>query len=100
MREYKRMAVSSLQPDPEQPRKHFDESDLLALGQNMKQHGQQVPLVVTGNTILDGERRWRAAPLFGISDLDVVALSSRPTPIELRVIQMSIDAHRSSLSPI
>jgi ParB family chromosome partitioning protein len=100
MREYKRVAISSLQPDPEQPRKHFDESDLFALGQNMKQHGQQVPLIVFGSTILDGERRWRAAQVVGISELDVVALSSRPTPTGLRLLQMSIDAHRTGLSPI
>jgi ParB/RepB/Spo0J family partition protein len=100
MREFKRIAVSALQPDLDQPRKDFDEAGLLALGQSVKEYGQQIPLIVHGKTILDGERRWRAAQLAGIDELDVIVLSTRPTATELRLLQMSIDAHRASLSPI
>jgi ParB family transcriptional regulator, chromosome partitioning protein len=98
MRELKRVPVSSLRPDPGQPRKHFDETQLLALGQNMMRVGQQVPLIVCGNTILDGERRWRAAQLVGMTELDVVMLASRPTTAELRILQLSIDIHDADLS--
>ena len=98
MRELKRVTVSGLKPDPDQPRKQFDESELLALGQSMKQHGQQVPIILCGSTIIDGERRWRAAQTAGISELDAVVLASRPTATELRLLQMSIDAHRVCLS--
>jgi ParB family chromosome partitioning protein len=46
MRELKRIPISSLRPDPDQPRQHFDEAELLALAENMKEHGQQVPVIV------------------------------------------------------
>jgi ParB/RepB/Spo0J family partition protein len=48
--------------------------------------------------LLDGARRWRAAPLAGIHELDAIVLASRPSPTELRLLQMSLDAHRASLS--
>jgi ParB family chromosome partitioning protein len=100
MRELKRVPISSLLPDPDQPRKQFDETELLALGNNMKRIGQQVPAITWDKTILDGERRWRAAQLVGIAELDVIVLATRPTVTELRLLQMCIDAHRASLSPI
>lgn len=50
--------------------------------------------------LLDGARRWRAAQLAGIDELDAIVLASRPSPTELRLLQLSIDAHRVSLTPI
>lgn len=46
MRELKRVPVSSLRPDSEQPRKEISEAELIALAENMKKHGQQVPVIV------------------------------------------------------
>jgi ParB/RepB/Spo0J family partition protein len=92
-----RRKTSSLRRNPEQPRKEFGESDLIALGQNMQKHGQQIPLIVHDDMIVDGERRWRAAQAVGIPELDVIVMTSR-TPMALRVVQMSIDAHRSNLT--
>lgn len=46
MRELKRVPISSLRPDPDQPRKEFSEAELLALAENMKEHGQQIPVIV------------------------------------------------------
>jgi ParB/RepB/Spo0J family partition protein len=99
MRELKRIAISSLRPDPDQPRKRFDEAELVALGNSLKQHGQHVPIITVANQIIDGERRWRAAQIVGgIDALDALVLASRPTATELRLLQMSIDAHRSNLT--
>src|SRR5580704_6155636 len=100
MRELKRILVSCLRPDPDQPRKQFGEAELLALAKNMKQFGQQVPLIVFDKMLMDGERRWRAAPLVGIAELDVIELPARPTATELRLLQISLDVHRASLSPM
>jgi ParB/RepB/Spo0J family partition protein len=92
------VAVKDIYPDPQQPRKHFDEGYLLGLGQNMARHGQQVPVIVHADgsrfVLLDGERRWRAAQLAGIAELDAVVLAKKPTPVELRILQMSIDVHK------
>lgn len=60
-------------PNPDQPRKHFDEESLKELAASIKQYGIVQPLVVTkqadGYIIIAGERRWRAA---GLAGLDVV----------------------------
>jgi ParB family chromosome partitioning protein len=104
MRDREQIPVEKLMPDPDQPRKHFDEGELLALGENMLAHGQMVPLIAymaPGSklyTLLDGERRWRAAQLVGIKQLDVIVLGERPTPLSLHVLQMSLEAHKVGLS--
>ena len=54
MREQKRIPVADIDRDREQPRKHFDEAELLALGQNMKAVGQQVPVIVVEVEVEEG----------------------------------------------
>jgi ParB family chromosome partitioning protein len=99
MRQLKRIPIADLRPDPEQPRKSFDEAALLALADNMKQHGQAVPLIVHDGIILDGERRWRASSLVnGLTALDALVLEARPSATELHLLQMSLDVHRSNLT--
>lgn len=59
---------SCVQPDPNQPRKHFDNAGIEDLAKNLKENGQLQPIVVTDlgggeYQIIAGERRWRAATL-------------------------------------
>jgi ParB family chromosome partitioning protein len=110
MRELKRISVSDIERDPEQPRKLFDEQELVSLGQNMLAHGQQVPVIVyspeVGNgdgkgrrfRLLDGERRWRGAQLAVIGELDAIILAQRPNDTALHVLQMSLEAHKQGLT--
>ncbi len=57
--------ITRLAPDPQQPRKHFDEAALAELAQSIKAHGIVQPLIVAKNgsnyIIIAGERRYRAA---------------------------------------
>ncbi len=59
------IAVAAIRPNPEQPRKHFDESALGELADSVAQHGVLQPILVRadgdGFLIIAGERRWRAA---------------------------------------
>ena len=61
------LAVGALTPDPNQPRKAFDEKALQALADSIGERGILQPILVRqdGNrvVIVDGERRWRAAKL-------------------------------------
>jgi ParB family transcriptional regulator, chromosome partitioning protein len=104
MGERRKIPVKETVPDPEQPRKQFGESEGLELGKNMVSVGQLVPVIVywvatlKRYVLLDGERRWRAAQLVGIEELDAIVLPERPTETKLRVLQMSLEAHRIGLS--
>ncbi|MFE0765391.1 ParB/RepB/Spo0J family partition protein [Streptomyces smyrnaeus] len=74
----KRVPVDRVDADPNQPRKHFDEAKLTELAGSMKRIGQQQPVSVRYNaatrryTLIMGERRWRAAKIAGLTELDAV----------------------------
>jgi ParB family chromosome partitioning protein len=102
MREYKRVAVSDIVRDEQQPRGDFDPAGLWALGGSLKCPGQLVPviLLVLGAIykLIDGERRWRAAQLVGLTHLDAIVFQEPPSAVELMVVQASLDVHRADLS--
>jgi|GEM_PF-2080594 len=111
MRELQRVLVADIEPDPEQPRKQFNASNLLGLGKSMLSVGQLVPVIVycrevlasdkrARKFILDGECRWRAAQLVGITELDAIMLSERPADTALHLLQMSLEVHKVGLSPM
>lgn len=62
-----------IDPDPDQPRQHFDAAALQELADSMTATGQAVPITVkpAGDrfVIVTGERRWRAAQLLGWSTI-------------------------------
>lgn len=100
----RKVAVNLIDPDPEQPRKDFDEAALSSLAANLKAIGQLVAVILLAVgerfVVLDGERRWRAANLAAITHLNAVVLTERPSAVQLRIMQMSLDAHRKNLSAI
>lgn len=44
--ETKDIPIDLIVPDPDQPRKHFDEAELMALAENLKAVGQAIPIIV------------------------------------------------------
>ena len=74
-----KVAVARLVPDPQQPRKHFDEEALTELSESIHRHGIVQPLIVarngSGYIIIAGERRYRAAQLLGLKDVPVIVRS-------------------------
>ena len=63
--------VFKIIPNPNQPRKHFDEEALQELASSIKLHGVIQPLVVNKSDndqylIIAGERRWRASKMAGL----------------------------------
>jgi ParB/RepB/Spo0J family partition protein len=63
------IAISQIDPDPHQPREHFDLNALEGLAASMAEIGLAVPILVRPDgerfVIVHGERRWRAAGLIG-----------------------------------
>jgi ParB family transcriptional regulator, chromosome partitioning protein len=55
------LSLSDLQPDPEQPRKYFDELALAELKSSIEQHGILQPIIVrqySGPRFQDNSLRW------------------------------------------
>lgn len=72
----RRVRVDSIQPDPNQPRKTFDEQSLSELAQSIQSIGIVQPPVVrscdSGFILISGERRWRAARQLGLEMIEVI----------------------------
>lgn len=70
------LSLDQIEPDPNQPRRHFDGQALEELARSIKERGVIQPLVVrpSGNRfrLVAGERRWRASKLAGLRDVPVV----------------------------
>jgi len=72
------MAVASIQPNPDQPRRHFDDAALDELGRSIAERGLIQPIVVrphpagAGYQIVAGERRWRAAQRAQLHEVPVL----------------------------
>lgn len=68
--------ISSVEPNLNQPRRHFDEDALMELSESIKQYGVLQPLLVSDKKdyfeIIAGERRWRAAKMAGLKEVPVV----------------------------
>lgn len=70
------VSVDAINPDPNQPRKSFDEESLLELAESIRAVGIiQPPVVRTrgeGYLLISGERRWRAASQLGMRTIEVI----------------------------
>ena len=70
------MPVSSIEPHPDQPRRHFDEEALDELAASITTRGLIQPIVVRPHghryQIVAGERRWRAAQRARLHEIPVI----------------------------
>lgn len=74
-REIKTVNIESLKPDPDQPRKEFDEDALKAQGASYLEHGVINPIEVDENMmIITGESRWKAAKSAGLKEVPVIVI--------------------------
>lgn len=78
---YRELPIYKVEPNPDQPRREFDEEELQALADSISVHGIIQPLTVREldsgyYQIIAGERRWRAARLAGLSDIPVVVIKA------------------------
>ena len=94
--------ITKIQPDPEQPRRFFDEKALAELAASIKEHGIVQPVVVTPHgkefMIVAGERRWRAAKLAGLETVPAIVRSlNGQHRLEISLIE---NLQRRDLNPI
>src|ERR687893_1084832 len=101
--ELRELPVDLIAPNPDQPRRTFDEEALVALAASLRDRGVLQPVLVrpvAGGTyeLIAGERRWRAAQL---AELDTVPALIRPhddaESLELALIE---NMAREDLNPL
>ena len=97
------LPIQKIEPNPDQPRKVFDEEELLALSDSIARHGLIQPIAVRAAgggyyQIVAGERRWRAARMAGLREVPVVILEADDrTLMELALIE---NLQRQDLNPM
>ena len=95
--------IEEIVPNPQQPRKYFDDEKLKELVDSIRENGIIQPVVVqkTGDNkyeLVVGERRWRAAKQAGLNKIPVVVREISPTQsLALAIIE---NIHRQDLNPI
>ena len=70
------VSISEIHPNPNQPRTHFNETELEELSESIRAHGVLQPLLVrkddSGYEIIAGERRYQASKIAGLEEVPVV----------------------------
>lgn len=84
--------LTSVEPNPDQPRKEFDQAALEELAASIKEQGVLQPLLVeawsSGYRIVAGERRWRACQLAGLTEVPVLVRSfTEESRMEIALIE-------------
>ena len=98
------LPLREIEPDPDQPRKRFDEAALAELAASIQENGLLQPIAVrpkplgAGYLIIAGERRWRAARLAGLDE--VPALVKDVTDEQAAALALIENLQREDLDPI
>lgn len=101
----KPIPLVQISPNPDQPRKIFNEKELSELADSIKENGVLQPIIlrtVKGKTylyeIVAGERRYRAAQIAGLSEIPaLVKTLSDKNAAEIALIE---NVQRENLNPI
>ncbi|MBU2613443.1 ParB/RepB/Spo0J family partition protein [Patescibacteria group bacterium] len=99
----RKIGVDLIEPNPHQPRSHFEHGALEDLVGSIKEHGILQPLVVTMKMdgryeLIAGERRLRAAKIAGFDTVPaIVRTATEQQKMELALIE---NVQRADLNPI
>ena len=101
----RKVPIEFIRPNPRNPRKVFDDSQLAELSDSIRERGLIQPIVVRGLPnladafeIIAGERRWRAAQRAGLHEVPIVVLeASDQQSLELAIVE---NVQRADLNPI
>jgi len=95
--------ITEVEPNQDQPRKHFDEEALKDLSESIKEHGVLQPILVVekadgGYELVAGERRFRASKLIGLTTMPaIVKKMDDQQKLEVALIE---NIQREDLNPI
>lgn len=95
--------VASVSPNPNQPRRHFDEESLTELSASIAEMGVLQPILVRpveggAFELIAGERRWRAAQRAGLTTIPaVIRMTDDATSVEQALVE---NLHRQDLTAL
>lgn len=97
--------IEMISPNPDQPRRTFDEEALSELANSIREKGVIQPLIVRAHPskaghyeIVAGERRWRASQLAQLHELPVIVRDLSDTEVlEVAIIE---NIQRADLNPL
>ncbi len=95
--------IAKIHPNSSQPRKDFNEEELLELSSSIREHGILQPVLLRAvgadsYEIIAGERRWRAAKLAGIAKIPaIVRAFSDKEVLEISIVE---NIQRQDLNPV
>ncbi|MBR6579846.1 MAG: ParB/RepB/Spo0J family partition protein [Ruminococcus sp.] len=97
------LRTSEIEPNRDQPRKHFSTESISTLADSIREHGILQPILVRplesgGYQIVAGERRWRAARMLGLDEVpvNIKELSDAET-MQIAIIE---NLQRENLNPV
>ena len=101
----RKVPIEFIRPNPRNPRKSFDDSQLTELSDSIRERGLIQPIVVRSLPnladafeIIAGERRWRAAQRAGMHEVPIVVLEATDQQsLELAIVE---NVQRADLNPI
>jgi len=101
----KQIPIFQINPNPNQPRRTFTQTELEDLTKSIKEKGVLVPIIIRPvqnknylYEIVAGERRWRASQLAGLSEIPaVVKTLNDKNAMEIALIE---NVQRENLNPI
>jgi len=101
----KPIPLVQISPNPDQPRKTFNEAELQELSESIKKQGVLVPIILRSvqnkpylYEIVAGERRYRAAKMAGLSEIPaLVKTLTNQNAMEIALIE---NVQRENLNPI
>ena len=101
-KEETKVSIDKINPNPNQPRKHFNETLLNELADSIRENGVLQPLLVRkkgeGYEIIAGERRYQASKIAGLEEMPVIVKEvDDQKMLELALIE---NLQRSDLNPI
>jgi ParB family chromosome partitioning protein len=97
------LRLTEIEPNPRQPRGHFDEQALEELAHSLREVGLLQPIVVRPMDggryeIIAGERRFRAARLAGLEEIPAVVRATHDGDVLTEALVENI--HRADLNPL
>ncbi|HHX69411.1 MAG TPA: ParB/RepB/Spo0J family partition protein, partial [Gallicola sp.] len=97
------ISIYDIDPNPDQPRKNFDQTSIQDLSKSIREHGVVQPIIVkpfkeNRYVIVAGERRWRAARAAGLDKIPVIIRDFNDQ--EMLEIALIENLQREDLNPI